>query len=155
MEMPHEQDNSVTGEGVATMIAAMATGRRMICIANIANQGAITNLPATAEVEVEAVTDSAGVRPLVMGEAPPLLKALLERRFVWQELVADAAVSGNRVTALQALMMDEMAILPEKAEKMLDELLAASRDLLPQFFPKKARTRDSTRSTCANSRRCA
>lgn len=153
MEMPREQDNSVTGEGVAAIIAAMATGRRMVCIANIANQGAIPNLPATAEVEVEAVTDSAGVRPLVMGEAPPLLKALLERRFVWQELVADAAVSGDRATALQALMMDEMAIHPDKATAMLDELLAASRDLLPQFFPQKARTPDSARSTGANPRR--
>ena len=33
-----------------------------------------------------------------------------------------------------AFLLDEMAILPEKTEAMLDELLAASRDLLPQFF---------------------
>jgi alpha-galactosidase len=136
MEMPEEKDSTVTGEGVAAMIGAMSAGRRMVCIANIANQGAIPNLPATAEVEVEAVTDSAGVRPLVMGEAPPLLKALLEKRFVWQELVADAGVTGDRDKALQALLIDEMAIVPEKAEAMLDELVQASRDLLPQFFPK-------------------
>jgi 6-phospho-beta-glucosidase len=49
-------------------------------------------------------------------------------------LVADAAVTGDRHTALQAVMLDEMAILPKKAEAMLDELLEASRDLLPQFF---------------------
>jgi hypothetical protein len=30
-------------------------------------------------------------------------------------------------------MLDEMAILPEKAEAMLGELLAASKPLLPQF----------------------
>jgi len=143
MEMPTEKDSTVTGEGVAAMIAAMAAGRRMVCIANIANQGAIPNLPATAEVEVEAVTDSAGVRPLVMGEAPPLLKALLEKRFVWQELVVDAAVTGDRDKALQALLIDEMAILPEKARPMLDELLLASKDLLPQFFPGTKRTRTS------------
>jgi alpha-galactosidase len=141
MEMPREKDSTVTGEGVAAMIAAMATGRRMVCIANIANQGAIPNLPMTAEVEVEAVTDSAGVRPLVMGEAPALLKALLEKRFVWQELVADAAVTGDRNKALQALLVDEMAIVPEKARAMLDELLQASRDLLPQFFLGSKRSR--------------
>lgn len=146
MEMPKEKDNSVTGEGVAAIIAAMATGRRTVCIANIANQGAIPNLPATAEVEVEAVTDSSGVRPVVMGEAPPLLKALLEKRFVWHELVADAAVTGDRTKALQALLVDEMAIIPEKAQAMLNELLKASRDLLPQFFPKTERARTSGRS---------
>ena len=50
------------------------------------------------------------------------------------ELVADAAVAGDRGLALQALMVDEMAILPKKAETTLEELLLASRDLLPQFF---------------------
>jgi len=58
---------------------------------------------------------------------------LLTKRIAWQELVADAAVKGDRNLALQALLLDEMAILPEKAEAMLDELLAASRPMLPQF----------------------
>jgi 6-phospho-beta-glucosidase len=71
-----------------------------------------------------------------MGEAPLALKGMLEKRFVWHELVADAAVKGDRNLALQALLMDEMAIWPEKAAAMLDEMLEASRELLPQFFGK-------------------
>ena len=106
-----------SGEEVGGMMSAIATGTRRVCIANIANRGVIPNLPFDAEVEVEAV--------------------ILEKRFVWQELVADAAVTGDRKPALQALMLDEMAILPEKARPMLDELLEASRELLPQFFPKR------------------
>ncbi|MDP7237011.1 MAG: hypothetical protein QGI34_09790 [Candidatus Latescibacteria bacterium] len=133
-EMPEEQDNSITGEGIASLISAIAHGRRQVHIVNVANQGAIPNLPPTAEVELEGVTDSAGVRPILMGEAPFVLKGMLEKRFVWHELVADAAVKGDRNSALQALMVDEMGILPEKAEAMLDELLLASKDLLPQFF---------------------
>jgi alpha-galactosidase/6-phospho-beta-glucosidase family protein len=81
-----------------------------------------------------------------MGEAPPLLKALLEKRFIWHELVADAAVTGDRTKALQALLVDEMAVMPEKAQAMLDELLIASSDLLPQFFPKTERVRTSART---------
>ena len=81
------------------------------------------------------MTETGGARALVMGEAPLVLKGILEKRFVWQELVADAAVTGDRGTAMQALLVDEMAIEPGKAEAMLDELLAASRDLLPRFFP--------------------
>jgi len=132
-ELPEQQDNSVTGEGIGALVSAIVTGRRHVCILNMANQGAIPNLPLTAEVEVEALTDSCGARPICMGEAPLVLKGMLEKRFVWQELVADAAVLGDRQLALQALMLDEMAILPEQAEAMLDELLAASKDLLPQF----------------------
>ena len=50
------------------------------------------------------------------------------------ELVADAAVLGDRNAALQALLIDEMAIWPNKARDMLEELLGASKDLLPHFF---------------------
>lgn len=127
-------DNSITGEGVGSIISAIANGQRKTCIANIANNYAIPNFPATAEVEVEAVTDSLGVRAIQMGEAPLVLKGILEKRFVWQELVTDATVKGDRNLALQALMTDEMAIWPDKAEAMLEELLNASQKLLPQFF---------------------
>jgi len=131
--LPETQDNTVTGEGIGSLVSAIATGRRQVCIANIANSGAIPNLPATAEVEIEAVTDSRGVRSIHMGECPLVLKGILEKRFVWHELVADAAVRGDRNLALQALLMDEVSIWPDQAEAMLDELLAASKPLLPQF----------------------
>ena len=134
IELPAEQDNSITGEGIAALLGAIAGGHRQVHIVNVANQGAIPNLPFTAEVELEGVTDASGVRPIQTGEAPPVLKGLLEKRFAWHELVADAAVKGDRNLALQALLLDEMAILPDRAAAMLDELLLASRDLLPRFF---------------------
>jgi alpha-galactosidase len=127
---PHRTDS----EDIGRTIAAMAAHRRHLFIANIANRGAIPNLPDAAEVEVEAVTDSRGCRGVYMGEAPAALKGILEKRFAWQEAVADAAVTGDRRLAMQALMLDEMAIWPDKAQAMLDELLAASKQLLPQFF---------------------
>ena len=133
VELPERLDEGIHGEGLARLIGAIATGRRQVCILNLANGSAIPNLPANAEVEVEAVTETAGARALTMGEAPQVLKGILEKRFVWQELVADAAVKGDRNTALQALLMDEMAIPPRQAQLMLDDLLAASADLLPTF----------------------
>ena len=132
----HGISDTLTGEGIAQILGAISHGRRQLCVANIANNGCIPNLPATAEVEVEAITDSCGLRALQMGDAPLHLKGLLEKRFAWMEFVADAAVTGNRNSALQALMLDEMAILPDKADAMLGELLAASKDLLPQFSRK-------------------
>ena len=124
----------VTGEGTISVMETLACGQKAICIANIANQGAIPNLPFDAEVEIQAVVDSCGARPVHMGPAPRVLKGILEKRFAWHELVADAAAKGDRNAALQALLTDEMAILPDQAKAMLDELLEASRPLLPQFF---------------------
>ena len=123
----------VSEEGVARMIAAIAAGREEPFIVNIPNAGAVPNLPDDAVIETQGLTHPGGVRGVPIGECPLVLKAMLEKRFAWQELVVDAAATGNRKLALQALMLDEMAIHPDKAEDMLDELLLASKDMLPQF----------------------
>lgn len=131
--LPDGPSDPLTGEGLGSLIEDIALGKRRVHIVNIPNNGAIPNLPDHAIMEIDGVTDSCGVRGVQMGEAPLYLKGFLEKRIAWQELVADAAVKGDRNLALQALLLDEMAIVPEKTEKMLDELLEASKDLLPQF----------------------
>jgi alpha-galactosidase len=120
-------------EDIASLIKGMSKGERQIRILNIPNAGVVSNLPAYAILEMEAVTDSHGARGIQVGEAPLALMGMLQKRIAWQELVVDAGVKGDRQLALQALMLDEMAIPPEKAMSMLDELMAASKDLLPQF----------------------
>jgi alpha-galactosidase len=132
--LPERREDGITGEGIGMLISAIAHGRREVAIVNIPNEGIISNLSSTGIVEVEGVTDSEGVCGIHVGEAPLHLKGILEKRFAWQELVADAGVTGDRNLALQALLLDEMAILPERTGEMLNEMLAASRDLLPQFF---------------------
>ena len=121
------------GEGTARLIADIASGRRGVHILNVPNRGAVPNLPPEALLEVECVTDSSGVRPLYMDNAPPVLEAMLRKRIAWQELVVDAAVKGDRQLALQAMMLDEQAIPPDKSAALLDELLLNSKGMLPQF----------------------
>ena len=131
--LPEPETSTIRGEGIASLIGAIATGARQVRILNLPNQGAVPNLPDYAVLEVEGVTDSQGARPIHAGEAPLSLMGLLQKRIAWQELVVEAAVKGDRNLALQALLLDEMAILPEQSEAMLDELLGASKSLLPQF----------------------
>ena len=133
IKLPDGPSDPLTGEGLGSLMEAVALGRRQVQIVNIANNGAVPNLPNYANLEMEAVTDSCGVRGIYIGEAPMSLKGIMEKRIAWQELVADAGVKGDKNLALQALLLDEMAIVPEKAEQMLSELLAVSKDMLPQF----------------------
>lgn len=133
IQPPKHATDPIRGEGTARLIADIAAGRRGIHICNVPNHGAVTNLPPEAVLEMETVTDSLGVRPVWMGEAPLPLEALLRKRIAWQELVADAAVKGDFRLALQAMQVDETAIPPRQSEKMLRELLANSRGRLPTF----------------------
>ena len=132
-ELPEASTDPVTGEGTARLMADIAQGRRAVHVLNIPNRGAVPNLPRHALMEVEAVTDSCGVRPLAMGEAPPVLEAMLRKRIAWHEHVVDAAVKGDRRLALQAMMLDEQAIPPDRAPALLEELLQNSKGMLPQF----------------------
>ncbi|MFH1612965.1 MAG: hypothetical protein ABIB46_04490 [bacterium] len=122
-----------TGESLGNLIADISVGRRNVYIVNIPNKGAVSNLPSEAVLEIEGVTDSHGIRGIHAGEAPLALKGLLEKAIAMQEIMVDAGVKGDKKLALQALMLDEMAILPDKAESMLNELLINSKNFLPQF----------------------
>ncbi|NCO36243.1 MAG: hypothetical protein AUJ92_17450 [Armatimonadetes bacterium CG2_30_59_28] len=133
VRLPENATDPILGEGTARLITDIATGRRNVHICNVPNQHAVANLPPDAVLEVEAVTDSMGVRPLWMGEAPLALEALLRKRIAWQELVVDAAVKGDRQLALQAMQVDETAIPPKESERLLGELLENSRGMLPTF----------------------
>jgi len=131
--LPENPEDPIKGEGTARLIGDIATGRRSVYICNVPNHGAVSNLPGEAVLEVEAVTDSAGVRPLRMGDAPLPLEALLRKRIAWQEMVVDAAVKGDKKLALQVMQVDECAIPSKAAKKMLDELFANNKGMVPTF----------------------
>ena len=84
-----------------------------------------------AEIARDAISAvaMASVVPSLTGTFVEMCESYLEQT----PLVVDAGVKGDKNLALQALLLDEMAILPEKSEQMLSELLAVSKDMLPQF----------------------
>lgn len=103
---------------------------------NIPNEGFVTNLPMEAIVEVPASMGPSGTRGLYVGNLPKGVAATLQHRLMQQELTVDAALTGDRNTALQALMADPMIPSLEVADSLLDDLLKAHRDYLPKFKKK-------------------
>jgi alpha-galactosidase/6-phospho-beta-glucosidase family protein len=103
--------------------------------ANIPNTGQVENLPADVVVECMVVSGAEGVRPRDRALVPSVLGEHLRRVVSSQELTVDAAVSGDRTTALEAMLADPMAgSLPyEHVVAMTDELLAATAPWLSQF----------------------
>ncbi len=100
---------------------------------NVPNDGHISNLPQDAIVEVPAVVSGAGVSPISIGELPMGIADLCSTQVGVQELAVEAAVTGDREIALQALLADPVIQSVDAAEKILDELLALEADYLLQF----------------------
>jgi alpha-galactosidase len=117
------------------IIGAVAGGRNQYELAvNIVNGGSIQGLPQWAVVEIPAVAGSYGVRGLEMGTLPAGITALFNEQIAIQDRVVDAAVHGDRDAALEALLLDPVSNRDaSEAEAMLDDLLEAHAELLPQF----------------------
>ncbi len=128
--------SEVSGERGVPIIAALWTGANQYEEAvNVVNGGAIANLPAHAVVETPAVVGGGDIQPLRIGNLPTGIAALCARQVAIQELTVEAAVTGNRQAALQALCLDPVVPDMPTAQAVLDELLAAQAPYLPQFRP--------------------
>ena len=119
---------------VMNIITALARKENKIFEAvNIPNEGFVTNLPRGAVVEVPAVIGPSGTRGIHVSKLPEGVAATIQHRLIQQELTVEAALTGDRNLALQALLADPMVRSIEVAEKLLADLLKAHTPHLPQF----------------------
>jgi alpha-galactosidase len=121
---------------VVQLIEAIAENRNEVHVVNVPNQGAIDNLPWEAIVEVSSLVGGYGIQPIHVGPLPEPVAATLRQHITVQELTVEAALTGDRHVALQAFLQDPQILAfltPEEAVALLDELLEAHADSLPQF----------------------
>ena len=127
-------DPAREGERVVPLIEAIVTDARLPELAvNVRNDGRLPGLGDAAVVELPGVADARGVHSAAVPSLPPAVTALLRARSEQQELTVEAALSGERKLALQALLADPLVPAVSVAERMLDEVLRLQASLLPRF----------------------
>ncbi|MEW6086520.1 MAG: alpha-glucosidase/alpha-galactosidase [Chloroflexota bacterium] len=100
---------------------------------NVANHGYIPNLPDDAIVEIPAVIDATGVHGVSLDPLPEPIAAMCRTQIAIIDRVVEAGVHGDKNAALQALLLDPVISSVSQAQGILDELLEAHKDFLPQF----------------------
>ena len=124
------------GIEVVDVITAIVENRNEVFVVIAENEGAIGNMPSHAVVEVPAVVNTYGIHPLRVGELPEALAAHMRQHSTVQELTAQAALTGDRNLALQVFLLDpllEATLDTDETARLLDEMLAANAEYLPQF----------------------
>lgn len=138
-EQPIDGLRQVRSEGAVELIEAIAgNSNAYIPTVNIPNQGYIPNLPDGIIVEVPAVANGAGIHGLGLDPLPEPIAELCRREAALAGLVVDAAVTGSRELALQALLLDPMISDFDQAEGILKDYLEAYAEWLPQFHATEA-----------------
>ena len=121
------------GDLAVRVIAAISCDLGETFVVNIPNQRAIANLPERAIVEVGALLDQTGAHPFAMGPLPKSLVGYQQSLIQSQELVVDAALSGNRQDLLTAIVAHPLISSVEAAKQAMEELLSLQSEWLPQF----------------------
>ena len=130
-EPPREKALGISAAGLAADLVAGRSVPKYSLILH--NEGYIDNIDANAVVEVPGVVEKGKVGGLPLGSLPGPIASMVAREAEVQELVVDAAVSGSRELALQALLIDPVVHSARAAEAFLDEVLSVHRPYLPSF----------------------
>jgi alpha-galactosidase len=118
------------------IIEAIETNRPTRINGNVPNRGLIANLPSGCCVEVPCLVDGHGIQPTTIAHYPTQLAALNRTNINVQELIVEAALTGNCEAVYHAVMLDPLtgAVLTlDQIRDMVGEMLHAQQRWLPQF----------------------
>ncbi len=120
-------------EEVMPLIAALWTGKaRQILAVNVANRGFIPDVAEGAIVEVGATVDGDGIHPDTMAPLGEPLAGWVATQTAIQDLVVEAALTGDPEIAFEAVRADPTSPPdPDACRRMFDELRTLQADQLP------------------------
>lgn len=120
-------------DAACNLISSIYNNKCDFQVVNTKNNGAITSLPYDSAIEVSAMITKDGPKPLSIGELPIQIRGLVQQIKAFEITAAEAAVTGDYNKALVAMTMNPLVQSQEKAKKILDEMLEAHKEYLPQF----------------------
>lgn len=103
-------------------------------ILNVPNRGTVTGWPADWVLEMPCHVDRSGITPLPAEPLPPIAAGLLSQVKAYEILTTEAAVTGDRNHAYQALLAHPLGPTADKVTAVLDDILLTHKAYLPQFW---------------------
>jgi 6-phospho-beta-glucosidase len=104
-------------------------------VVNVRHGGAVPGWPEDWVLELPCRVDRGGVHPLPAEPLPPVCFGLLAHVKAYELLAVEAAVSGERRAAYQALLAHPLGPPADRVQDVLDDLLSTNQAYLPQFWP--------------------
>ncbi|WP_353854226.1 6-phospho-beta-glucosidase [Bacillus sp. Bos-x628] len=121
-------------DAACNLISSIYNDKHDIQPVNTVNRGAIASIPAESAVEVNCIITKDGPKPIATGDLPVAVRGLVQQIKSFERVAAEAAVTGDYETALVAMTINPLVPSDEVAKQILDEMLEAHREYLPQFF---------------------
>ncbi|MEW8955642.1 6-phospho-beta-glucosidase [Clostridium sp.] len=120
-------------DAACRLISSIYNDRQDIQTVDIRNNGTIKGIDENSSVEVSCIITKEGPKPIQVGEMEIQVNGLIQQIKSFERLVIEAAVTGDYNKALVALIINPLIPSDKMAKIVLDELLVAHKDYLPQF----------------------
>jgi alpha-galactosidase len=118
-------------EGINMIKSLLGLGD-LVSNVNLENVGQISNMPLHAAVETNAHFSRDRLRPLAAGALPAGIAPLVNQHSANQELIIEAALTGNMDLAFQAFFNDPSNHLPlDDSWELFNKMLQLNREYLP------------------------
>ena len=135
LSVKHFLEN-VHNDHATDIIESMWGNLGKVFFINSPNKGVVTNLPDDAFLELKSDIDMNGPRHHPFGAFPRGILALQHQILDTHELTAEAAVTGDRSILRRAMLTDPICNNIEDADRCIDDLLKAEKDILPNYWYK-------------------
>ena len=123
-------------DAACELIASIYNNKNTRMVVITKNNGAITDLPYDSIVEISSIITTEGPQPITWGEFKSAPRGMVQVMKSMEELTISAAVTGNYKRALQAFTSNPLVPSGEIAKTILNEMLVAHKEYLPQFADK-------------------
>ncbi|MFJ7754017.1 6-phospho-beta-glucosidase [Peribacillus muralis] len=125
-------------DAACNVISSIYNDKKDIQVLNVKNNGALAEIDFESAVEVSCIVTKNGPIPMTMGKLPVQILGLIQQIKSFERMGAEAAVTGSYDKALLALTINPLIPSDDLAEAVLQKLLAAHEEHLPQFFTDNA-----------------
>lgn len=121
-------------EAAVNLMDSLYNDKRDIQTLNVTNGNILDFLPPDASIEVNCVVTGQGPIPLPVTRVPEGAKGLIHAVKVYERLTIEAAITGDRGIALQAMASHPLVPSVNTAKTLLSEMLDKNKPYLPAFF---------------------
>lgn len=121
-------------EAAINLIDSIYNDRQDVQVVDVQNHGTIPQLPDDCVIETNCVIGKHGAKTLADVQTPVEVLGLIEQVKAYEILTIEAAIEGNRTKALLALMNHPLIHDVKDARGILEEMLEAHKEYLPQFY---------------------
>ena len=128
-----ERGGALYSTAAVSVVEAIENDKNEYHVVNVKNSGTLPFLADDDVIEAKCLVNRSGAKPAAISTLDNLyMQGLIQAVKAYEKLTVKAAINGSRTDALAALMVHPLIGDYHKAKAVLDDMIAANADFLPE-----------------------